>query len=76
MKYIFIFIIKIYKKLISPLFPNNCRFHPTCSTYSIQAFETYGVLKGFYLSTKRILKCHPLHKGGFDPLPIKDKTEI
>jgi hypothetical protein len=69
MRHIFIFIIKLYKKIISPLFPPSCRFYPSCSTYAIQAFEKYGIFKGFWLSTKRILKCNPFHPGGYDPLP-------
>lgn len=68
MKYIFIYLIKIYQKLISPLLPKTCRFYPTCSEYSLQAFKKYGAIKGLYLSIKRILKCHPFHKGGYDPL--------
>lgn len=61
--------IKLYKSFISPLFPNTCRFHPTCSTYAMEAISTYGTLKGGYLAVRRILKCHPFHKGGFDPVP-------
>ena len=70
MKHILIGLIKIYKSLISPLFPNTCRFHPTCSTYSMDAISQYGAFRGMYLSIKRISKCHPFHKGGFDPVPI------
>ena len=54
---------------ISPLFPPTCRFYPTCSTYFIQALKKYGPIKGTYLGVKRILKCHPGHPGGYDPLP-------
>ncbi|TNE35478.1 membrane protein insertion efficiency factor YidD [bacterium] len=70
MKHILIGMIKVYKSFISPLFPNTCRFHPTCSTYAVEAISTYGAIKGVYLSVIRISKCHPLHKGGFDPVPI------
>jgi putative membrane protein insertion efficiency factor len=63
-----IFFIKGYQKIISPLFPPTCRFYPSCSAYFIQAVEKYGVLKGSYLGIKRILKCHPFHPGGYDPL--------
>jgi len=69
MKYLFIYIIKFYKKFISPLTPPSCRFQPTCSTYSLQAIQKYGALKGAYLSVKRILKCHPFHQGGIDEVP-------
>lgn len=54
--------------MISPLLGANCRFTPTCSTYSIQAIEKYGAIKGLFLSIKRIIKCHPFHPGGYDPL--------
>jgi len=67
-KKILLFLIKIYQKIISPIFGKRCRFYPTCSEYSRQAIIKYGVIKGTYLSIKRILKCHPFHKGGYDPL--------
>ena len=63
-----IFLIRIYQKYISRLTGKNCRFYPTCSEYSLQAYKKYGFIKGSYLSTRRILKCHPLHEGGYDPL--------
>ena len=69
MKHILIGLIRIYKSFISPLLPNACRFHPTCSTYSMEAIRTHGSLKGIYLSIIRISKCHPFHKGGLDPVP-------
>lgn len=69
MKKILIFLIKIYRKYISPLKGRNtCRFYPTCSQYSLEAIEKYGSVKGSYLSVKRVLKCHPFHPGGYDPL--------
>ena len=64
-------IIKIYKFFISPLLGDNCRFYPSCSSYSIEAFEKHGVFIGFYLTLRRLLKCHPFHKGGIDPVPEK-----
>ncbi|MBS1492170.1 MAG: membrane protein insertion efficiency factor YidD [Bacteroidetes bacterium] len=72
MKIIFIYLIKFYQKFISPLLPASCRFYPTCSQYSLEAFQEFGVFKGFYLSVKRILKCNPFFEGGFDPIPHKD----
>ena len=57
-----------YQKYISPMTGPHCRFIPTCSEYSYQAFSKYGFFKGAYLSIKRILRCHPFCKGGYDPL--------
>lgn len=68
MSKIFIYLIKLYQKRISPLKNPSCRFYPTCSHYSISAYEKYGVIKGSYLTLKRILKCNPFHPGGHDPL--------
>ncbi len=61
-------LIRIYQ-YFSKLTPANCRFEPTCSRYTYQAIERFGVIKGVYLGTKRILKCHPFHEGGYDPVP-------
>lgn len=74
-KRIFIFLIRIYKTLISPFLPQSCRFTPTCSGYSVEAIERYGVIKGIFLGSKRILKCHPFHPGGYDPVPVKEKLQ-
>ncbi len=69
MKKILIFIIKLYRKFISPLKTQpTCRFYPTCSQYSLEALEKYGTIKGSYLSFKRIVRCNPFHPGGYDPL--------
>jgi len=62
-------IIKVYQKYLSPLLGPSCRFHPTCSEYTFQAIETYGVFKGGILAIKRILKCNPWGGSGADPLP-------
>lgn len=66
-----VFVIKLYKIFISPLLPQACRFYPTCSTYSIEALKKHGLLRGGYLSVKRVLSCNPFGKGGFDPVPEK-----
>ncbi|MBM7855827.1 putative membrane protein insertion efficiency factor [Desulfohalotomaculum tongense] len=58
----------VYQRIISPLKPRTCRFYPTCSEYSIQAVQKYGVCKGLWLTVKRLLKCHPFHPGGYDPV--------
>ncbi|MBQ9976423.1 MAG: membrane protein insertion efficiency factor YidD [Clostridia bacterium] len=69
MKYIFIFLIRFYRKFISPLFPPTCRFTPTCSQYALEAFEKHGCIKGLFLTVWRILRCNPFCKGGHDPVP-------
>ncbi|MEW5724651.1 MAG: membrane protein insertion efficiency factor YidD [Thermodesulfobacteriota bacterium] len=61
--------IRVYQYLVSPLLPPVCRFHPTCSHYACQALERHGPFKGAYLSVLRLLKCHPFHPGGYDPVP-------
>lgn len=62
-------LVNFYRKFISPLTPPSCRYVPTCSEYAIIAFQRYGFCKGFWLTTKRILRCHPFHEGGYDPVP-------
>jgi putative membrane protein insertion efficiency factor len=62
-------LIRGYKKGISPLLGNNCRFYPTCSAYTYEAIETHRVFRGIFLGIKRILKCQPFHPGGYDPVP-------
>lgn len=68
MRRFFVFIIDIYRAYISPLKPGTCRFRPTCSQYAREAILKYGVLKGGFMSLARILKCHPFHPGGYDPV--------
>lgn len=67
--YIMIFLIRIYKLVISPILPNACRYQPTCSVYAIEALKKYGPFKGGYLAAKRILSCHPWGNSGHDPVP-------
>ena len=69
MKYLLIQLIRGYRLLISPLFPPTCRFQPTCSNYAITAIERFGAIKGSIMAVKRILRCHPFHPGGYDPVP-------
>ncbi len=74
MKQLLISCIQFYRRYISPMTPPACRFYPTCSQYGIEAIETHGALKGSMLTAARISKCHPFHKGGFDPVPPKKKA--
>jgi uncharacterized protein len=69
MTHFFIILLRMYKKWISPFLPAACRFYPTCSEYGIQAIEKHGIIVGFYLAVRRLLRCHPFHSGGFDPVP-------
>ena len=68
-KLLFINGIKIYQRFLSPFFPSSCKFSPSCSKYGIEAINKYGVLKGSVFTIKRILKCNPWSKGGYDPIP-------
>ncbi|MFQ5797109.1 MAG: membrane protein insertion efficiency factor YidD [Bacteroidota bacterium] len=62
--------IKFYQRFLSLLLPpNSCRFYPTCSSYSLEAFSKRGFLLGMWLTAKRVGRCHPFHPGGFDPVP-------
>ncbi|MBF8776292.1 membrane protein insertion efficiency factor YidD [Pseudomonas fulva] len=64
-----------YQLFISPVIGSRCRFHPTCSQYSIEALRTHGALMGSWLTLRRLLRCHPLHPGGFDPVPSNGNKE-
>lgn len=74
MKYLFLGIIRLYQKFISPIKPPSCRFYPTCSHYGMESIQRFGAIKGGYLTIKRILKCQPFHSGGFDPVPEKEQN--
>jgi putative membrane protein insertion efficiency factor len=72
MRHILLFLIKGYRLIISPALPaHTCRFAPSCSAYALEAVERYGALRGTLMAVKRILRCHPLHPGGYDPVPDK-----
>ena len=66
---ILVAIIRAYQFLLSPLLGQNCRFHPTCSHYAIQAIQKYGAIRGVWFGVCRIARCHPFNAGGFDPVP-------
>ena len=69
MKWFLLLLVKFYRGFISPLLPPSCRYVPTCSEYALIAIEKYGAIKGGWLSLQRILRCHPWHEGGYDPVP-------
>lgn len=68
-------IIRLYQMVISPMLGPTCRFHPSCSHYAIDAIVKHGTIKGSWLSMQRILKCHPLKDGGYDPVPEKKQNK-
>ena len=69
MAQVLIWLIQLYRQYISPLFPPRCRFQPTCSAYAIAALSRFGAIKGSWLALQRLGRCHPLHAGGYDPVP-------
>lgn len=69
MKRVLIALVRFYQRGISPLFPSRCIYVPTCSQYALEALEKYGAAKGTWLALRRFLRCHPFHKGGYDPVP-------
>ncbi|MAZ77071.1 MAG: membrane protein insertion efficiency factor YidD [Legionellaceae bacterium] len=71
--YPFIVLIRLYQKILSPLFPSTCRYQPTCSHYAVTALQRFGLLKGGWLAIKRITSCHPWGGSGYDPVPEKEK---
>ena len=76
LKALFIFLVKLYQWIISPLLPKNCRFYPTCSNYMLIAIKEWGVLKGTYLGVKRICRCTPRGKSGEDFVPLNVKGDL
>lgn len=66
---VMLFLIRGYQLILSPLIGKNCRFHPTCSAYTYEAVERYGPARGALLGLRRLLRCHPFHEGGIDPVP-------
>lgn len=66
-----LFPVRAYRKLLSPLLPPACRFHPSCSQYALDALTTHGPFRGAWLAARRLMRCHPFHPGGLDPVPDK-----
>jgi putative membrane protein insertion efficiency factor len=71
----FVFLVRIYQTLISPLTPATCRYQPTCSHYTIEALKTHGIIRGSGLAIKRIFSCHPWGGSGYDPVPEKKNKD-
>ncbi|MDE2819467.1 MAG: membrane protein insertion efficiency factor YidD [Chloroflexota bacterium] len=69
LKWILLRAIRVYKRILSPVLPSACRFTPTCSAYAYEAIEVYGPARGMWMGLRRILRCHPLNPGGYDPVP-------
>jgi hypothetical protein len=77
MRPVLILFVRAYRYLISPLIGPTCRFYPSCSCYAEEALERHGVIRGTWLTTRRILRCHPWHPGGYDPVPqeLADRSQ-
>jgi putative membrane protein insertion efficiency factor len=69
MKTVALLLIKAYQTVLSPFLGRHCRYYPTCSSYTYQAIEKYGFIRGTFLGFRRLLRCHPFHEGGIDPVP-------
>ena len=76
MKRILLFLIRFYRRQISPATPPRCRYIPTCSEYAQTAIERYGAVKGGWMAARRIMRCNPMHPGGYDPVPEDPRTNL
>ena len=75
MRYVATLLIRVYQWTVSPLLGPTCRFHPSCSNYALEAINRFGLLRGGWLTVKRLGRCHPWHPGGFDPVPLSNGTQ-
>ncbi len=73
MKKLALLMIRFYQRFISPVLPSSCIYEPTCSRYTYEAIERFGVIRGSWLGAKRIARCHPFHAGGYDPVPDREE---
>ena len=73
LKQVLLILIKLYQWCFSPFFGGQCRFYPSCSAYAAEAIDTHGALRGSWLAVRRLLRCHPWHEGGVDPVPPKNR---
>ncbi len=76
MKYVLIGLLKAYRAVISPLYGDVCKFHPTCSAYALEAVQLHGAIKGSWLTVRRLVRCHPWSLGGIDPVPATDAQKV
>jgi putative membrane protein insertion efficiency factor len=72
MKYLLIGFLKFYRRFVSPMYGQVCRFYPSCSAYALEAVQLHGAVRGSWLAARRLARCHPWNPGGFDPVPPKD----
>jgi uncharacterized protein len=75
MKYVLIAFLKLYRKFVSPMYGNVCRFYPSCSAYALEAVQLHGAVRGSWLAVRRLARCHPWNPGGYDPVPPKDVNQ-
>ena len=76
LRQLLLWIIRAYQLLVSPWLGPRCRFYPSCSCYAHTAIQEYGAMRGAWLALRRLLRCHPFHEGGYDPVPTPDKRMI